>query len=204
VSLGVSVKTIESSLKWLTSQKWVTVNSRREALHIISYSKLSLKLDLSFRTGVLFEPRTQKDYEYFKSFCCGVVISYYLGKKRYFDRQSVIKKGVAIKNCSRKNGYYPMANAYLGKCLGVSLSTAFRIKQQAEKDGFIDVVSSFSYLEDISGNKIESIHYEALRYVSYKEGQPNRLRKTRQYLKVVESDLVSSHLRVKKKGYGKK
>ena len=54
--LEISSKTTKSSLAWLIENKWVTVNSKKETLKIISYRKLSKKLGLKFKTGYLFEP----------------------------------------------------------------------------------------------------------------------------------------------------
>src|SRR5690606_15276237 len=144
--IGISYKTVKSSLYWVIKNKWITVNGKRNALHIISYKKLEQKLRLNFKSGILFEPTSLADYEYFKAFCCATVICYYLNKKRYFDRQSVINKGVATTNCKRINGFYPMPNGYLAKCLRVSLATAFRFKKEAEEAGFIETKAGFSYL----------------------------------------------------------
>ena len=124
--IGVSERTIKTSLSWLIKEKWLTVNGKRNVIHVISYKKLKKKLNLNFKTGILFEPVERISYLYFRAFCCASVIQYYLGKKRYFERQSVTIKGVANKNCKINRGFYPMANSYLAKCLGVSLSTCLQ------------------------------------------------------------------------------
>lgn len=201
--IGISYKTVKSSLYWLIKNKWITVNGKRNALHIISYKKLGQKLGLNFKSGILFEPTSLADYEYFKAFCCATVICYYLNKKRYFDRQSVIRKGVATTNYTRKSGFYPMPNGYLAKCLGVSLATAFRFKKEAEDAGFIETKAGFRYLEDSQGRRAKKEHYELVKYVSAMEGLSNRLRKGKKYLKWVESDLIHCVLKTKKKGVGK-
>lgn len=201
--IGISSKTIKTSLDWLIKNKWITVNGKRNALHIISYKKLGQKLGLNFKSGILFESNRQIDYGYFKAFCCAAVICYYLNKKRYFNRQSVIIKGIANTNCKRTSGFYPMANGYLAKCLRVSLSTAFRIKNEAEEAGFIETISGFSYLTNNTGVRITKEHFEAARYVSAMEGLPNRLRKGKRYIKQVESDLIHCILKIKKRGIGK-
>jgi len=223
--IGISSKTIKTSLDWLIKNKWITVNGKRNALHIISYKKIGQKIGLNFKSGILFEPTCLADYEYFKAFCCATVICYYLNKKRYFDRQSVIIKGVATTNCKRTNGFYPMPNGYLAKCLGVSLATAFRFKKEAEDAGFIETKAGFGYLLDEKDEKDSDIEkkskykikkvknkekifktedYEIIKQILvdvYKE--PNRLRKGKRYLKWVESDLIHCVIKTKKKGYGK-
>ena len=223
--IGISSKTIKTSLDWLIKNKWITVNGKRNALHIISYKKIGQKIGLNFKSGILFEPTCLADYEYFKAFCCATVICYYLNKKRYFDRQSVIIKGVATTNCKRTNGFYPIPNGYLAKCLGVSLATAFRFKKEAEDAGFIETKAGFGYLLDEKDEKDSDIEkkskykikkvknkekifktedYEIIKQILvdvYKE--PNRLRKGKRYLKWVESDLIHCVIKTKKKGYGK-
>lgn len=201
--IGISSKTIKTSLDWLIKNKWITVNGKRNALHIISFKKLGQKLGLNIKSGILFEPKSQIDYGCFKAFCCATVICYYLNRKRYFDRQSVIIKGITNTNCKRTSGFYPMANGYLANCLGVSLATAFRFKKEAEEAGFIETIASFSYLVDNLGNKAKKEHYEVARYINAMEGLPNRLRKGKRYLKQVESDLIHCVLKTKKKEYGK-
>lgn len=225
--IGISSKTIKTSLDWLIKNKWITVNGKRNALHIISYKKLGQKLGLNFKSGILFEPTSLADYEYFKAFCCATVICYYLNKKRYFDRhrQSVIRKGVATTNYTRKSGFYSMPNGYLAKCLGVSLATAFRFKKEAEDAGFIETKAGFSYLlsdEDRRDSGIEkkskykSKKFENKEKIFKKEDykiakqilvevykEPNRIRRGKKYLKWVESDLIHCVLKTKKKGVGK-
>jgi len=222
--IGISYKTIKSSIEWLIKNKWITVNGKRKASHIISYKALERKLGLNFKSGILFEPNNQIDYGYFKAFCCASVICYYLNKKRYFDRQSVIIKGVTNTNCKRTSGFYPMANGYLANCLGVSLATAFRFKKEAEDAGFIETKAGFSYLlneekkKDVykerrekskkrktknTEGRIEVEHYETAKQVLNMYGLSERLRRGKKYLRWVESDLIHCVLRTKKKGYGK-
>src|SRR5690606_14859693 len=124
-------------------------------------------------------------------------------------RQSVINKGVATTNCKRINGFYPMPNGYLAKCLRVSLATAFRFKKEAEEAGFIETKAGFSYLlseEDKRDSGIEkkskykskkfenkekifkTEDYEIVKQILvelYKE--PNRIRRGKKHLKWVES-----------------
>lgn len=196
--LGISSKTIKTTFNWLIENKWISINSKRSSLNIISYSKLLRKIYLNYKSGILFEPSDIKDYKEFKSFINGALIAYYLCKKRYFDRQSAIKKGVANTNCKKVKGFYPMANAYLAKCLGVSISTAFRIKNEAEKAGFVETVSGFSYMLTKTGEKIGKEHFEGYLIMIKKEGLNVPLRKGKRYLMQVESDLVKCILKTKK------
>lgn len=196
--IGIHEKTVKSSLDWLIAKKWVTGNKKRCVLRIISYRNLSLKLDLSLKTGYLFEP---ENYKNFKALCCAVVICYYLCKKRYFNRRSGNIKGFPITNSQKSNGFYPMANGYLANCLNVSISTACRYKQEAEETGYIKTKRNLSFLEDRSGNRAKSECFEVAKYVNNLEGLPNRIRKGKKYLKQVEADLIHSYIKCKKKQY---
>ncbi|MDQ0592176.1 DNA-binding transcriptional regulator YhcF (GntR family) [Chryseobacterium ginsenosidimutans] len=198
--LEVSSKTIKNSLSWLKNNKWVTVNSKKDTLRIISYKKLANKLCLKFKSGYLFEPT---HYKYFKAMCCGVVITFYMNKKRYFNRQSGNIKGFAIsKNCKRNKGFFPMPNNYLAKCIGVSLATAYRYKTEAEQRNFIDTKSQTTYILNKDNKKIASDNYYAYVFANKIEGNPNTIRKTKKYLKQVEADLIRSYIVLKKKNVG--
>ena len=101
--IGVHEKTIKSSLEWLIRQKWITVNSKRTALRIISYKNLSYKLRLSLKTGYSYEVEHVEDFKQLGALCCAIVITYYLNRKRFFDkRQSGHIKGCPITNCKKK------------------------------------------------------------------------------------------------------
>lgn len=198
--LDLSSKTVKNSLAWLIKSKWITVNSIKGTLKIIGYKRLSKKLNLKFKSGYLFEPI---NYKYFKAMCCGVVITYYMDKKRYFSRQSGNKKGFAtLQNCKRNNGFYSMPNNYLAKCLNVSLATAYRYKKEAETGGFIETKPNFSYIENEEGKRISSEYYNLFITVNKFNEEPNILRKTKRSLKKVEADLIHSYIVLKKKNLG--
>lgn len=198
--LDISSKTVKSSLSWLIKSKWITVNGIKGTLKIISYKKLSKKLNLKFKSGYLFEPL---NYKYFRAMCCGVVITYYMGKKRYFNRQSGNIKGFAtLKNCKRNNGFSPMPNNYLAKCLNVSLATAYRYKREAETGGFIETRPNFNYIEDEDGKRISSEYYDLFIIVNEFNELPNIIRKTKRSLKKVEPDLIHSNILLKRKNLG--
>ena len=195
--LCISSKTVKSSLQWLIKNRWVTVNSKRGSLRIISYKKLAWKLDLKFQTGFLFEP---DNYQYFKAMCCGVVLTFYLNRKRYFNRRSVNIKGFANSTNRRKySGFYPMPNEYLAQCLGVSITTAYRYKTEAERGNFIETKSNFSHVLNADNEKITSDNYFAFILNNQTFGLPNTIRKGKKYLKEVEADLIHSNITLKKK-----
>lgn len=199
--IGVHAKTVKSSFEWLVKNRWITVNSKRQALNIISYNRLKSRLQMKGITGVLIELSTCKDYEYFRALCCAIVVTYYLRRKRYFDRRSERIFGGSITNRNKINSFYPMPNIYLAKCIKISISTACRIKQEAESAGYIETKGDYCYLVMSNGNKISSNHFDIMRSESLKEGNPDFLRRGRKYIKKVCSDLIKSHITCKRKGY---
>lgn len=192
----VNSKTVKTSLKWLIKNKWVTVNSKKKTLRIISYKNLSKKLNIDFNTGYLFEPES---YKYFKAMCCGIVITFYLNRKRYFNRRSGNIKGFAMsKNRKKNNKFYPMPNGYLAECLGLSIATAYRYKDEAEKQGFIKTKSNLSFIENNIGERITADNYFAL-ILENQKNSSGKIRKGVKYLKEVEPDLIHSNITLKKK-----
>ena len=132
--------------------------------------------------------------------CCGVVLTFYLNRKRYFNRRSVNIKGFANSTNRRKySGFYPMPNEYLAQCLGVSITTAYRYKTEAERGNFIETKSNFSHVLNADNEKITSDNYFAFILNNQTFGLPNTIRKGKKYLKEVEADLIHSNITLKKK-----
>ena len=195
--LEIHEKTIKSCFEWLLKRRWITVNSKRGAFRVISYRCLSIKMNFSIKTGYYLESENLK---YFQGLCSAIVIVFYLGKKRWLDKQSGNNKGFPITNCSRSYSFYPMANSYLAKCLGVSIATACRYKQNAEEYGYIETKSNYRFLEDRLG-KVKIAEFPIYLIALNFEEMPNRLRQGRKYIKWVEADLIKPIIRCKKKGY---
>ena len=203
--IGVHEKTVKSSLEWLIRQKWITVNSNRTALRIISYKNLSYKLKLSLKTGYSYEVEQVEDFKQLRALCCAVVITYYLNRKRFFDkRQSGHIKGCPITNCKKKNAFHPMPNQYLASCTNVSKATAYRYKHKAEMSGYIAAKPHYSIMETKQGDEISSDLYNVVLKGILDEERPNRLRKRKSRLEWEESTLIRSLIKVKKKEYSVK
>lgn len=198
--LGVSNKTIKKSLEWLKKKKWITVNSKRNSLKICGYAQLKNLIKISLTIGAIFEPTSVHDYKTFRAFCCGVVIKHYLDKKKYFDqKQSAAKNGASILNRFCKKGFYPMANNYLATCLEVSLPTAFRIKNEAEKAGFIETKASFDTIEDGLGNQLPAKSFDLVKAIYSQDGLNCTIRKGKKNLLTVVSDRIRCNLVTKRR-----
>ena len=204
-AIGVHEKTVKSSLKWLIRHKWITVNSNRNALRIISYKNLSRKLGLGLKTGYLYEVEQVEDFKKLKALCCATVITYYMNRKRFFDKkQSGCIKGRPTTNCKKKNTFYPMPNNYLARSTNVSTATAYRYKHEAEKSGYIETKSNYSIVETRQGDKILLDSYNVILKGILNDEQPNRLKKGKFYLEWEESTLIRSCIKTKKKEYAVK
>ena len=194
--LQIDPKTLNSALEWLIRQRWITVNGKRGVLHIISYGRLSQKLKLRFTTGFAYDTGVHRD---FRELICGVVISYYLRRKRYFKRRSGSAKGGPITNRIRGGEFTQMANGYLAKCLGVSIATAYRIKQLAEKAGYITTHYGYRYLSDTQGEKLSIEKGTGYRDFCREENGTDKIRQGKRHLVEVAADHICSHLSCKRK-----
>lgn len=194
--LDLNYKTIKYSLEWLIKNKWITVNSKRKSLRVISYKQLKNKLNLDFKSAIIYEPENFKD---FKSFCCSAVIFHYRNKKRWYDRRSATnKERVRKSRKAYRNGFYPIPSNYLAKALSVSITTAYNYKKEALKFHFIEIKKDLSYMETTLGERLGKENYEFLKS-QLSEDEKGRLRKGNKYLKVVEADLVKCNLKMKSK-----
>lgn len=197
-AISVNKKTIMSSLDWLIKNKWITVNGKRNVLKIISYENLLKKLKIETQSGCSLEFKNCKDFEEFKSLCCGIVVTYYLNKRKYcLNRSERIKEG-SIMNRGQK-GFYLFPSHYFAKCMNISIVTAYRYKQKAKKAGYIEVEANCHFLETKSGRYISNDNYSLCVNECLKEGLPNIYRKGRTYLKEIGSDLVRSNISLKRK-----
>lgn len=197
VDLNKSERWIRSAMKWLIKNKWITVNSNRKVLNIISYKNLCRKLKIYATSGAIYE---QEDFSDLKGFLCAVVIIYHLRKKRWMEKKgwSVFKMGYAKTNhLIFPKGFHSMPISYIAKCLEVSQSTANNFKKAAEKSGYIDVKRQITTLTDDKGEKISKDLLYLIRKTNPQFGK--RLRVGKKYLKLVESDLIKPEVKLKRK-----
>ncbi|MDE5423668.1 hypothetical protein L3073_15725 [Ancylomarina sp. DW003] len=125
-----SSKTIEANLTWLLRNGWVSMNSKRECLRVVSYLVLAKKLNFQSATGAVCELQNLKN---FRPFIYAAVVTYYLHYKDRIARQSARKKGRTTTNCR----YRDLPADYLAKVLKLGKSTIVRYRQKAWDAGFI-------------------------------------------------------------------
>jgi hypothetical protein len=127
-----SHKSFYKNLNWLILQKWVTVNSISNNFRVISFARLCHKLNITTRTGVLFET---KDFKHFRPFLYAAVIAWCIRRKDWHQRQPAPKKGGTRKSMSKPK--LQMPNRYLAKILQLDHSTISRYKLAASTAGYI-------------------------------------------------------------------
>ena len=198
--IGKSKRWVQTALKWLIKNKWITVDSKRQVYRVSSYRELCYKLDLLPHSSIIFE---DDDYGSFRNFCCAVVVIYYLKLKIRTD-----KKNQSVSNLVDPvekswnfyfKGFHSMPISYLAKRLGVSNSTANNIKQSALKTKLVTCKSNIPFILNVSGERIGVEHLQSL-----KNSCPEisgRLRTNGIHIKIVESDMFMALISTKRKRY---
>lgn len=199
VDVELSEKTVRKIINELIQKKWITVNSKRNSLRIISYAQLCRKLDIKSKMCVIYEP---EEFSGFREFCCAAVYTYQANVKswRGKNRLSVSKMVGTSKNSNlHLKGYKTLPIRYFAKSVGVSISTANSFKQAAVKAGYIEVKRRVVNITDSNGKKIDRDMLSVIAIAN--EDLAPRLRIGKKYLKNVEADLIKSLLIIKKKRF---
>lgn len=198
--IGKSKRWVQTTLKWLIKNKWITVNNKRQEYRVSGYRELCYKLDLLPHSSVIFE---DDDYDSFKNFCCAVVFIYYLKLKIRTDKKNQSVSNLVdpiIKSWDFYfNGFHSMPISYLAKILGVSNSTANNIKQSALKTKLVMRKRNIPFLLNMFGKKIGVEHLQGL-----KKSCPEisgRLRTNGKYIRIVDSDMFMALISTKRKRY---
>jgi len=124
------VRTIDRNLQWLLKNKWITSNTKRKSIRVVSYLVLAKKLQFRSATGAIFSTIY---FINFRPFIYAAVVTYYLQYKHRLAKQSERKKGRSTTNCS----YRDMPAEYLAAVLHLGKSTIVRYRQKAWDAGFI-------------------------------------------------------------------
>jgi len=197
--IGCSKRWIYEGLNWLIKNKWITVNGKRNSLHIVSYETICKRLDVFHKVAALYEP---DDFTSLDAFCAASVIVFYMRRKAWMDRKRRPVSKMGDTNTNRKSypkGFNTLPVRYLAKCLAVSDATANNYKQKAIKESLIEVNRQIITQTDDRGEKLSKDKILVYRHIH----APNngRLRTGTKYLKMVEADLIKSHLILKCKRY---
>lgn len=187
--ISITPVTFRKYWRILLKEKWITINCKRDACHIIGFSRLCKKLRIKTRKAAIF--RTI-DFKRFKEFLIGSVITYAMIKKRNNDRASVfyIPRSTSTKALSSISSYF-LPNLYLAKVLKISKSTASEYKHLAEKAGYIKTKKHW-YNLPIESNEIKNYR----EYSDDNRGYPKLINGK---ACVQTSDIIKSNIVLKRK-----
>jgi len=197
--IGKSEKWIRNALKWLITNKWITINSKRKSYRIIGYKQLQVRLGIKSLSAAIYEP---DDFDKIRDFCCAVVITYQIRIKQLIkkNRRSVSNLEDTSMNRNFFNkGFYEMPLSYLAKSLGVSNTTANNYKQCAKESGYLTVKGQRRTLVDSKGRSLTIEHLSCI-MATYPE-KAGRLRIYKNSIKIIEADIIKSEIVFKRKRY---
>jgi hypothetical protein len=165
-----SEKTFHKNLQWLIYYKWVAYNSKTMRIRVISFSRIYHKLEISNKSGVIFE---KEDFQSFRPFLYAAVYAWSIRHKNWLERQPVRKEGRARKSMSKPTpDFYrgQMPNRYLAKILQLDHSTISRYKKAVSTAGYIitkhgyeDLQLQLKFIDPLK----KSIPEEAHLFVAY-------------------------------------
>lgn len=198
--INMSERWVKDALKWMVTNKWITVNRKKKSYRIISYKQLCKQLEITSISATIYQP---DDFSGFKNFCCAVVITHFLKLKNYMDKKK--NQSVSSLTDTSSNWYFyskgfcAMPISYLAKCLGVSNAAADKYKKCAVKSNFLEVRKHFKTLTDSYGNKLTIEHLPSLKAVY--PHLAGRFRINGKYVSIVEADIMKSEIFTKRKRY---
>jgi hypothetical protein len=197
--IGCSKRWVHNGINWLIKNKWITVNSKRKSLHIVSYEKLCKLLSVFNKVAGIYEP---EDFISFDSYCIAIVITFHIRRKAWMDRKRRPVSNMGDATTSRNfypKGFKTLPIRYLSKCLNVSETTANNYKQKAANAGLLEIKKQITTQIDENGQKLSKD--KILVYQQVEDENSGRFRIGRKYLKLVEADLIKSHIIIKSKRY---
>jgi len=136
-------KTFNNNISKLISLKWVTINSKRNEIHVKSYSTILSKIGYEEEhiTGVIWESI------YFKHFSAFIYAAIITKVSRVLKWQNKISE--TNKGGHTKRGLEPFLTlpyTYLAKAINISKSMAQKMFSQAKKASFIKIENTYELI----------------------------------------------------------
>jgi hypothetical protein len=197
--LGLSTRTIRTSLAWLIKNKWITVNNKKNGLRIISYFQLCRKLKVNEKNAVKYD---SDDFIKFKGFCCAAMITFYIRKKTWIALKRRSGSKMDDSNTSRKKcpkGFSTLPVRYFATCMKITPSSANKYKRAAIEAGYILAKRQITTIKDEVDKKLE--WQKGIVFAKVNSEIAGRLRQGKKYLKIVDADLLKSYVQAKSKRY---
>jgi hypothetical protein len=135
-----SIKTFNKHFNWLILHRWITVNSKKGSYRIIGLPQIAYRMKTPSAKCAEFNPI---DWNKFKGFISGAVITYLMINKSRRERRPVRDKGST--RMSRRSALFFMPHFYLAMQLGITKSKAQRVRQSAINAGYVVATKNFNY-----------------------------------------------------------
>lgn len=134
-----SIKSVANNLSLLIKIGWLGYDVNRKKYWIRGFDNLRSKHNLKSRKAVEFGLEFINDFE---AFCFAAVVGKLIIYQGWRRRLARMKSGRASQDLPSKPGYFPIANLYIKKLLGLSLSSGSKYKKLAIEAGFMDRLST--------------------------------------------------------------
>lgn len=134
-----SGKTVNNNLKKLLAANFIGYSAKSKYYFIRGLDQLRKQLKLNARTSAEF---CISDILRLQEFCLAAVAGHLVKQQKRKQWLSERKKWRSSQrsHSSSPLPYLQVTNTYLSKRLGISLQTAFSMKQKAHKAGFVEVI----------------------------------------------------------------
>lgn len=133
--MDVSESKMYRLMNELQKRNWVGYNEDSQRYFVRGFSKLYQLENLEGKTGVYFRVEWLSS---FRAFAAGASIGHLVHQQKRGGGSRSEKKGRSNHN-SRLPQYKPVATNAVQKIFNLSYGTAYRLKRQANREGFIDI-----------------------------------------------------------------
>ena len=203
-----SHKTILNNLEILISLNWLGFNPKTGYFFVRSFDRIRTMNGFNHRSSVEIE---LSDIKKFKAFIAGAVIGNLvkISRRRALERERL--SGRSLHRSNKLPDFYPVANLAISKILKISISTAWKLKDLAHREGYIVLKKNFKELKSQDLNIVyknkaeienESLNISAKHCKSIKLSFPeyrDRIRVRKNSLWVQEIDTVKALMNYRKR-----
>ena len=135
-----SERAVKNNLKILLEHNWLGYNKRSKIYFIRGFEKIGKFCGIQSTTAAEFDSR---EIGKLKAFMAAAKIGYLINCQKRNERVIELKCGGSNHVTRKSSGFYPVANEALAKILGISISTAYELKQMAKNAGYIEIRKTF-------------------------------------------------------------
>jgi hypothetical protein len=179
--------TFKTNAQWLLKQGWITYNSKRKSIRIVSYTRLYKQLDSRAKSGVSMDIA---HFGAFRPFIYAAVITWAMTAKKRIESKPERKKGRSRKSVPYSH-YFTLPLRYAAKIVDLDYSTISRYKTIAEESGFIKVHHKYQKI-DLNIRYLDTMR-------KYMEEEGYRFVVHNKRIHMQQPDLIQSNIHLKYK-----